>query len=60
MISKASLSLFPQTELRGLDNFYAISYLWYLPLGTIVTIVVGLMASLVISKYNEHADLILY
>src|SRR6218665_3647668 len=43
----------PQTQLRGLENFYAISYLWFILIGVIVTGVVGIIASLIMSKYNR-------
>src|SRR6218665_699646 len=43
---------FCQTELRGLENFYAMSYLWFLPCGALVTMFVGIIASFITSKCN--------
>lgn len=35
------------SELTGINKFYSLSYLWFMPFGILVTIVVGLIASII-------------
>jgi len=42
-----SISRSHVTQLRGLENFYAISYLWFTPFAVIITGLIGITASLI-------------
>src|SRR6218665_528774 len=42
-----------QTDLKGVENFYAISYMWLLSFGAIVTGVIGIIASFIMSKLHS-------
>lgn len=40
-------TIIPASELTGLNKFYSLSYMWFMPFGILVTVVVGLVASLI-------------
>lgn len=48
-------------DLTGINKFYSLSYMWYMPFGILVTIVVGLIASFIdgffTKKFYDKAEI---
>jgi Na+/proline symporter len=48
-------------DLTGINKFYSLSYMWYMPFGILVTIVVGLVASFIdgffTKKFYDKAEI---
>lgn len=43
-----------QETLHGIERLYSISYIWYVLLGMVLTVVIGLAVSLIFSKCYHH------